>query len=156
MYAPPPSSPAENSPAAAPTPLIISFPCFRKNTDIGLLLKFSQNDIVKTRGIAPRPLLLSEVELRDDRTVALDVLVAKIRQQAAAMANHLQKPAAGMMILLVLLQMLGEIRDARGQHGNLDFRRTRVALVDGILLDKSGFFFFGKHVCILLLFVILQ
>jgi len=43
-----------------------------------------------------------------------------------------------MEVLLVRRQMFGEFLDALREEGNLDFRRTRIALLDGIGFDDFG------------------
>ena len=40
------------------------------------------------------------------------------------MADHLQKAAAGMMVLLVHLQVFSQIVDSLGENGDLDLGRT--------------------------------
>ena len=99
----------------------------------------------KNAGRCPAFPLLSEIELREDGAIALDVLVAKIRQKAAAMADHFQQTATGMMILLVLLQVLGQVRNPRSQNGDLNLRRSGVPFVNGVLLNQCCFLFFGQH-----------
>jgi hypothetical protein len=42
------------------------------------------------------------------------------------------------MILLVHLEMLGEIRDAVGENRDLDLRRSAVSIVPTILLDQTS------------------
>ena len=61
------------------------------------------------------------------------------------MTNHLQKAATGMMILLVLLQMLGEINDASGQNCNLNLRGTSVTLMNCVLLNDFLLCFLWRH-----------
>ena len=52
------------------------------------------------------------------------------------MTNHLEQAATGMMILFVLLQMLREIPNTSRQNSNLHLRRTRIALMDSILIHQ--------------------
>src|SRR3954462_5537983 len=42
------------------------------------------------------------------------------------------------MVLLVDLQVLGEMVDPCGEQGHLDLRRTRVGLVEAVLGDRGG------------------
>ena len=51
-----------------------------------------------------------------------------------------------MVVVLVLLQMLGELLDALGQDCDLYFRRTGVGLVRyGLPAITSAFLFFADH-----------
>ena len=62
------------------------------------------------------------------------------------MADHLQQTAAGVMVLFVDLQVLGQVSDALGQYRNLDFGGTGVLLVDAVGLDDGSFLFFLHHI----------
>ena len=53
------------------------------------------------------------------------------------MAHNLDQAAAGMMILLVDLEMLGEFIDALGEERNLNLRRPCIRRVRAIGLDQS-------------------
>ena len=46
-------------------------------------------------------ILLADAQLGNDGTIAVDVLLCQIVQQAAALADHHQKAAAGMVVVLV-------------------------------------------------------
>lgn len=69
--------------------------------------------------------LLSDAELSDDSSVTLDVLLLQVSEHVAALTNHLQQATTGMVVVLVLLQMLGELLDALGQDCDLYFRENR-------------------------------
>ena len=45
-----------------------------------------------------------------------------------------------MMVLVMLLEMLGEVVDSLGENSDLNLRRTGVALVSSILFHNSLFF----------------
>ena len=100
---------------------------------------------MKTGGqIKVRPnfkLLLTDTESCNDRTISFNVLLLEVCQKIAAMTDHFEQSAAGMMILLVDLQMLVELVDAVGLNGDLHFGRTGIAFVSGILFDDSCFLF---------------
>ena len=85
--------------------------------------------------------LLTETKLGYDCTITGNILLVQVCQQATTMTNHLQKTAAGMMILLVGLQMFGECSNAFRKNRNLYFRRTGVAFVAGIIFDNCLLFF---------------
>ena len=95
------------------------------------------------KGPQPQPaafLLLTDAQLGNDGAVALNVDLGQVVEKVSPLANHLQQAAAGMMVFLVLAQVLGQVVDTLGQHGNLHLRRTGVALMAGILLDNLGLF----------------
>ena len=89
--------------------------------------------------------LLTQAELCDDRTIAVDVLLGKIVQKASALTDHHQKAAAGMVVVLVDAKVLGELVDPGGQNSDLDLGRTGVAGMGRVLLDDSSLFFFAHH-----------
>ena len=60
-------------------------------------------------------------------------------------ADHHEKAAAGVVVMLVLTQMLGQLVDAGGQDRDLDLGGTGVALMGRILGDDSGFLFLLDH-----------
>jgi len=53
----------------------------------------------------------------------------QIIQQTPALPNHHQQAAPGAVVLLILLQMLGQMIDALRQQRNLNIRRTSIPLV---------------------------
>jgi len=56
--------------------------------------------------------LLSEVQLRDNGSVTLDVLCFEIVEKRAALTYHLQQSAAGVVVLLMHTEVLVEVVDA--------------------------------------------
>ena len=81
--------------------------------------------------------LFAEAETIADRPIAISVNPAQIVQQPPAAADHLQQPAARMMIFLMELEMLGQIRDPIGQDRDLHLGRACIALVGTELLDQT-------------------
>ena len=79
--------------------------------------------------------LLSDVELFDDRPVAVDIGLGQVVQKVSSVTNHLKQTAAGMMIVRILLQMLGQLIDASSQDRDLDFGGTGILLVQLIGFD---------------------
>ena len=86
--------------------------------------------------------LLTDTESRDDGAVSLNVDRGQIVEQRAALTDHLEEAAAGVMILLVDLQVLGEVVDALGKQSDLYLGRACVTLVSSVLLHDSSLFFF--------------
>ena len=85
--------------------------------------------------------LLSETELFNDRTVAVDVSLLKVTEKVSSVTNHLQHTAAAVMVLVVSLEVLGKVLDSVGQKCDLNLGRTCVAFVSGIFFDNSLFCF---------------
>ena len=88
---------------------------------------------------------LADVQLRNDGTVALDVLLGQVVEQAAALTDHLVHAKTAVVVIGMTLQVLGELADTLGKNGDLDFGRTGVVLVGGVLADNFGLFLFGDH-----------
>ncbi len=57
-------------------------------------------------------LLLADTKFFDQGTILVDILGLQIIQKAAALTNQLEQSPAGMMILLVVLKMAGQVCDA--------------------------------------------
>ncbi len=73
------------------------------------------------------------------------VIVLQKIQKTAAFAYHLQEASAGVMVLCVCLEVLGQIVDPFGQDRNLHFRRARIHLVGLKRGDNLSFPFFRQH-----------
>ena len=70
--------------------------------------------------------LFTDIELLNQSTVSIDVLGFQIIQETASLTDHLVKTAAGMVILLVVLQMLGEFLNPCGKESYLYFGGTGI------------------------------
>ncbi|CCV03230.1 hypothetical protein MESS2_1030087 [Mesorhizobium metallidurans STM 2683] len=70
----------------------------------------------------------AQTELLDQRLIARVILALEIIKQAAALGDESEQTTAGMVILLVVLEMIGQVLDALGKDGHLDFRRPGIAL----------------------------
>ena len=90
-------------------------------------------------------ILLTDAQLGDDGAVALDVVLRHIVQQTAALADHLEQAHTAVVVLLVHLQVLGELIDALGEDGDLDLGGAGVALMGLVGLDDVGLLFLGDH-----------
>ena len=73
--------------------------------------------------------LLTDAEFLNDGLVSLGVVLLQVIQQATALADHDEEPAPGRMVLLVGLEMIGQLADALTEDRDLDFRRTCVRRV---------------------------
>ena len=87
------------------------------------------------------PRLLTDAQSRDDGTVSLDIYLGQVVEQRAALTDHLEEAAAGVMVLLVDLEVLGEVVDSPGEKSDLYLGRAGVTLMSRILLHDSKLFF---------------
>ena len=88
---------------------------------------------------------LPDAQLGDEGTIALDVLLLEVVQQTAALADHLQQAAVGMLVLGVVPHVLGQHVDPLGEDGHLDLGRAGVPLVGAVGVDDRGLLFFAQH-----------
>ena len=88
------------------------------------------------------PCLLTDTQSLDDGTVSLDIYLDEVVEQRAALTDHLEQTAAGVMVLLVDLEVLGEVVDSLGEKSDLYLGRACVTLMSRILLHDSNLFFF--------------
>src|SRR5205823_949344 len=68
-------------------------------------------------GVAPA--LAAQPQLLDQRPVSLQVVPLHVGQKPPAAADQLEQPAAGMMVVLVHLHVLGELADPLREQGDL-------------------------------------
>src|SRR5687768_3980933 len=94
-----------------------------------------------SRGIA----LLTNAELVDDRAVALHVDLLEVIQQTAATSDQLEKPAAGVMVLRVGLEMLGQVANAVREECDLHFWRPGICVMDAIRVDEVRLLFLRRR-----------
>jgi hypothetical protein len=88
---------------------------------------------------------IAESELLNELFVALDVLALEVGQKALALADHRHQAGPGVVVLLELAQVVGELADAFGQQGDLNFGRTGVLGAALVGVDDAGLFFFRQH-----------
>ena len=86
-------------------------------------------------------LLLSQTELGNDCTIALDINLLKVAQKVLSVADHLLETAAAVRVVVVVLEVLGKVLDSVSQECNLNLGRTCVALVSLVLVDNCLFGF---------------
>ncbi len=66
--------------------------------------------------VCPLGRLLTQTEGLDECTIAVDVLVVEILQELAATTYHHGQRAGGTEVLVVLLQVLGEVLNTIGEQ----------------------------------------
>ena len=84
--------------------------------------------------------LLSEAELSNDCTVSFDIDLLEIVKKASSLANHLEKAAARMMVLVVASEVLCEVVDSACENSDLNFGRTCVTFVTSEFCDDFCLF----------------
>ena len=87
--------------------------------------------------------LLTDTEflLGDDCAVTIDVLANQVIQEAAALTYENLQSACGSVVLVVLLQVLGQVLDALREQSDLAFGASRVAFTFAILCENLLFLF---------------
>lgn len=68
-------------------------------------------------------------------TVPFNIYIAQVGEQTLSASYQLHQATAGVMVLFVKPQVVGQLADARGQKRNLYFRRTRIAFFKLIIRD---------------------
>lgn len=79
------------------------------------------------------------------KIAGLDVKRIINEPTAAALTDHLQQAAVGMLVLGVVPHVLGQHIDPLGEDGHLDLRRAGVPLVGAVGVDDRGLLFFAQH-----------
>ena len=64
-------------------------------------------------------ILLTQAESLDDVTVAVDVALLQVSEQATTLTDELCQRASGHEVLVVCLHVLCQVSDAIGEQGNL-------------------------------------
>jgi hypothetical protein len=81
----------------------------------------------------------------NDTAIAFSVLRLNVVQKPAPVAHHFEEAPPGGMILLVSLEMFGEIVDSFTEQSDLNFRRSRICGMDPILADHRSLEFTGEN-----------
>jgi hypothetical protein len=82
--------------------------------------------------------LLTYAEALDEIGVALGVFALEVIEQPPTLAYQFQQSPAGVMILCVDLEMLGEVVDPLAEERDLNFRRPGVAVVCLVCPDNTA------------------
>ena len=93
---------------------------------------------------APRH-LSPQTELIDELSIAVKILPLQIVEQATSLAHDPHQPTTRMMILLVVLEVLGELVQALGQKTHLNLCRTGVSGMPPMGLDHALLNFRGTQ-----------
>ena len=73
-----------------------------------------------------KQILLTKTEGLDDGTVTIDVVVVEVLQQLAALTDEHRQRTGCVVILVILLQVLCQVRDAIAEESDLCLCRTGV------------------------------
>lgn len=88
---------------------------------------------------------MPQTQSLDKILVSVKVLALEVVQELPPLADHHEKTATGMKILLVGFQVLRQATDSVGQDRNLNFRRSRIRAVDLVFLDDFLLLFTFDH-----------
>lgn len=91
------------------------------------------------KGWKKGPPSAAEAQLLDDFGVFLKAMTLEVIQEFTAAAGHLNETAAGVEVLPVGAEVLGEVGDACGEQRDLDLGGAGVAVVSFIRLDNLLF-----------------
>src|SRR5712692_8765163 len=82
--------------------------------------------------------LTPQSQIGDQLQIAVVLSARQVVQEATTRADHLEQPAPGMIVVLVVAQMPRQRIDAVGQQRDLHVGRAGVAGVEPVLLDDGG------------------
>src|SRR5205085_2279925 len=85
--------------------------------------------------------LAAQAELADEFVIPFDVSTLEVVEQAPALRDHLEQPPARVVVLLVSLEVLGQLVDTLREQSYLHLRRPRVAFVRLVLVDDAFLYF---------------
>lgn len=97
------------------------------------------------RGDEQRPPLFAEAEASDYFAVAVDVAVVEIAELTPPLANKLEEATTRVIVVLVRLQVRGEVLDALREDRHLDLRGAGIRRVDGKVPNQFGFALFSQQ-----------
>jgi len=81
--------------------------------------------------------LAPDPEALDERAVPVDVGGLQVLEQAATLSDQQQQAAPAVVVVLVGLEVLGQVRDALAQQCDLDLGAAGVALTGSVLGDDG-------------------
>lgn len=87
----------------------------------------------------PRTASATQPEALDERAVAGDVDLRDVLQQATATTHEQQQTAPRVVIVLVHLEVFGEVLDALGQQRDLRLRGAGIGVVQAVLAQDLFF-----------------
>ena len=98
---------------------------------------------LRKEGTASTGVLSTQAEALDERTVTRDISVFQVREQTLTTTDQGHQATAGVVIVLVHLEVFGQIQDALGEHRDLHLGRTGISFPGRVFLHDflldSGF-----------------
>ena len=88
--------------------------------------------------------LAAESQFLDQAPVALQVSLLQVIEEPPSASDQLEQSAAGMMILPVGAEMVGQLVDPAREKGDLDLGRARVRIVLSVPGDDFSLGFVGE------------
>ena len=89
--------------------------------------------------------LFTEAELLEELRVFREVVTLDVVEQFTTAGGHLEEAAAAVEVFAVSAEMLGQVVDASGQQGDLDFGGAGVFIV-GFVEGDDFWLNYGGHV----------
>src|SRR5688572_2047591 len=90
-----------------------------------------------------RTSLFPQAQTVDQLAIGVRIVSLEVVEQLAPAADHPQQPPTRVVVLDMGLEVLGEIRDTRGEQRDLNLRRSGVALGALVLLHQIGLLIVG-------------
>jgi hypothetical protein len=85
----------------------------------------------------PQVELLADAEFRDDGLVALGIVFLEVVEQATALADQHEKPAARAVVFLVRLEVLRQLANAFAKQSDLDLWAPGIAGSSPVLVNEG-------------------
>jgi len=87
---------------------------------------------------------LPDLKFLDERSVSFKVGSLKVFEELAPLSDDFQQTASGVCVLLMNLEVLGQIGDSLGEQGYLGFDRSGILVAIAILNHDLGLVLFGQ------------
>ena len=75
----------------------------------------------------------------EDPAITLDVVLANVVEKPATLTDHHEQTTASVVVVLVVLEVVVEIGDPRGEDGDLHFRRSGIGIARAVRGDNCCF-----------------
>ena len=102
---------------------------------VGNLTPISAGNSAET-GPQAQP-LLADAEFRDDGLVALGIVFLEVVEQATALADQHEQPAARAVVFLVRLEVLRQLSNPFTKQSDLDLRASGIARMRPVLVNEG-------------------
>src|SRR5438105_12466818 len=108
-------------------------------------MKLSRYESRPPRNWRAAATLSTQTEALDDRAVAVDVGFGQVVQQPAALTDEQQQTPTTVVVVLVGLEVLGEVGDPTAQQRDLHLSRPGVGLGGAVLGDNLLLYVLGQR-----------